>query len=194
MPEWLPFVEALAELPGFRCSSPRESTTCACDGCRAALEDLASLVNQSHGWVSKKAVKRFLVDNADVWERLVRRRLAAFPPGAPRPRSRTPRRDKGRRAIPKAVRQRVWTAAFGRSSAEGSCLVCRRAVTVWDFDVCHRISRSKGGSDDCDNLFVGCAGCNRRQGRRNLEDYLRLVGSAGALEKETCEATARSKT
>ena len=72
----------------------------------------------------------------------------------------------------KTMRQAVWTRQCGASS-EGTCLVCKAAVTVWNFDVCHRVAKANGGTMDCANLFVGCHECNLRQGTMNLEDYLR---------------------
>ena len=72
----------------------------------------------------------------------------------------------------KTTRQAVWTKQCG-TSTEGACLVCKAHVTVWNFDVCHRVARVNGGTMDCANLFVGCHECNLRQGTLNLEDYLR---------------------
>ena len=94
---------------------------------------------------------------------------------------------KRRLAVSKTVRQNVWSAAFG-SNGEGACAVCRKLLTVWDFEVCHRISRANGGSDDYDNLFVGCGECNRRQGKMNLDEYLKIVGARPTESKSDLEA------
>ena len=50
--------------------------------------------------------------------------------------------------------------------------MCKRIVTVWEFDVCHRKSRKKGGTLDLENLVIGCHECNKRQGTMDLDDYL----------------------
>ena len=77
--------------------------------------------------------------------------------------------------INKTLRENVWRKHFG-NKGEGVCVICQRAVTVWEFDVCHRQSRKNGGTLELDNLEIGCHECNIRQGSMNLDDYIKIRG------------------
>jgi len=77
--------------------------------------------------------------------------------------------------INKTLRENVWRKHFG-NKGEGVCVICKRVVTVWEFDVCHRQSRKNCGTLELDNLEIGCHECNIRQGSMNLEDYMKNRG------------------
>jgi hypothetical protein len=95
----------------------------------------------------------------------------------------------------KTLKENVWRASHGQSG-EGICLICKRVVTVWEFDVCHKVSKKNGGVLELDNLFVGCHECNIRQGSMNLDEYLAIrraivppQPSSGTEAPPSCSAT-----
>lgn len=83
------------------------------------------------------------------------------------------RKVKPPQKVCKTLKENVWRASHGQSG-EGECLICQRVVTVWEFDVCHKISKKNGGVLELPNLFVGCHECNKRQGSMNLDEYLAI--------------------
>lgn len=68
----------------------------------------------------------------------------------------------------KAIREQVWLLHCGRTF-NNKCKVkwCENIMTPFEFDVGHNIPRSKGGSDDIDNLRPICSKCNKSMG----DDY-----------------------
>jgi hypothetical protein len=75
--------------------------------------------------------------------------------------------------ICKTLRENVWRQSHA-SSGQGTCVMCQRTVTVWEFDVCHRKSRNNGGTLDLGNLVVGCHECNKRQGVMDMDEYIKI--------------------
>ena len=61
--------------------------------------------------------------------------------------------------IPKALREQVWRVYNG-NKFEAKCWVqwCENLVTPFTFEAGHNIPRSKGGTDDIDNLRPICSG------------------------------------
>ena len=49
------------------------------------------------------------------------------------------------------------------------CVYCELPITEEDFTVDHVIPRTKGGSNDFDNLVAACNSCNAKKGARPLE-------------------------
>jgi 5-methylcytosine-specific restriction endonuclease McrA len=63
--------------------------------------------------------------------------------------------------IPKALREQVWCAKFGKVYAHKcSTRWCSNIVTVFDFQIGHDIPESKGGSLEITNLLPLCSRCN----------------------------------
>lgn len=67
--------------------------------------------------------------------------------------------------LPKALREHVWKVYFG-NSFNHKCWVswCENIVTPFTFEVGHNVPRSKGGTDDIDNLRPICSSCNKSMG------------------------------
>ena len=68
--------------------------------------------------------------------------------------------------IPAAIREQAWLLAFGDKYFKQKCEVkwCENILTPFNFEVGHNIPRSKGGSDDLDNLKPICSKCNKSMG------------------------------
>ena len=101
-----------------------------------------------------------------------------------------------RRAIPKAVKQTVWSKYIGANKAEGKCYVCKKTIHMNDFDVGHNKARAKGGSDSITNLRAICRMCNSAMGTTSIETFKKRffnTASRGAASKKAA-ATGRRKT
>ena len=71
-----------------------------------------------------------------------------------------------RKNIPVAIREQVWLLQFGDKFFKQKCSVkwCENILTPFTFEVGHNVPRSKGGSDDLDNLRPICSKCNKSMG------------------------------
>ncbi len=71
------------------------------------------------------------------------------------------KKKKRKETIPKAVREQVWLASFGKEY-EHSCYIswCKNTISVFDFHVGHDQPESKGGTLSINNLKPICARCN----------------------------------
>jgi len=67
--------------------------------------------------------------------------------------------------LPKALREQVWRVYFGDAYTK-KCWVrwCENIVTPFSFEVGHNVPRSKGGTDNIDNLRPICSNCNKSMG------------------------------
>jgi len=75
-----------------------------------------------------------------------------------------------RKSIPKAVRDKLWIAKFGKSFT-GKCMVCDLEITMIAFHVGHIKSIKNGGSNNINNLELICINCNLSMGSQNLCEY-----------------------
>ena len=68
---------------------------------------------------------------------------------------------KRKAAIPKALREQVWTRFMGPVFS-GKCKTvwCENTITVFDFQCGHNMPESKGGATTIDNLVPICTRCN----------------------------------
>lgn len=64
--------------------------------------------------------------------------------------------------IPAAVQRRVRAAAKNRC---GYCLT-RQEYTPWILEIEHIVPKSKGGTDDEENLWLACRSCNAFKGNQ----------------------------
>jgi hypothetical protein len=71
--------------------------------------------------------------------------------------------------LTKEEREELWTAF------DGACAYCGVAVTVEQMAIDHDIPRSRGGSNDRENLVCSCHYCNQSKHARTGTEYLRLV-------------------
>lgn len=69
-----------------------------------------------------------------------------------------------RPAIPKRILSEVWDR-YG-----ACCVYC--GDQSGPFDVDHVMPRSRGGSDDAENLVIACSHCNRSKGSRTPEEWM----------------------
>jgi hypothetical protein len=71
-------------------------------------------------------------------------------------------------------RKLVWENTNGRAY-DHKCYIdrCPKILCCMDTDwhMGHNIPRSEGGSNDIENLFPICAGCNNSMGTRTIDDY-----------------------
>jgi len=86
-----------------------------------------------------------------------------------------------RTRLPKALREQVWRVYNG-NKFEAKCWVqwCENLVTPFTFEAGHNIPRSKGGTDDIDNLRPICSGCNRSMGAYWTIDEFSALSSRSA--------------
>lgn len=94
----------------------------------------------------------------------------------------------------------TWLYRFGMLTSIGTCGICaddHEQVHIWDnVENCHVVAEAAGGTIDPDNLVIGHALCNRKQGERFLPDYQRSTfvveakienSSDGQVPKELLE-------
>ena len=61
---------------------------------------------------------------------------------------------------------------------EGRCAICREAIPQGKAEchIDHKLPRSRGGNDDGSNIQAVCAPCNRRKGRRSMDELSSQMG------------------
>jgi hypothetical protein len=73
--------------------------------------------------------------------------------------------------IPKAVKDATWKKYMGYKT-EGKCYCCKmETISVFSFEVGHNKAKSKGGSNDIENLRPICKGCNTSMGTQSIESF-----------------------
>jgi 5-methylcytosine-specific restriction endonuclease McrA len=71
--------------------------------------------------------------------------------------------------IPKAVKMVTWANAFGLSTGQTKCPICKfNIISQMDFHCAHIIAEAKGGATRADNLLPTCSKCNLSMGKENL--------------------------
>ncbi len=58
---------------------------------------------------------------------------------------------------------------------EGHCYLCGEFVDFDSFEIEHKIPVSKGGSDELDNLFCACSGCNMIKHNIYFGDFVKRI-------------------
>lgn len=149
-----------ASSDGFAYPSERrlaESARCDVRSVRravATLQDLREI--EVWEWVDNKNVRhngfRFLLGEFSIYEGL-------------RPGDRLPGRAKSTydKKLPKGLREQV----FRRDGL--TCVYCQ---SVTDVGVDHIVPRSRGGSDELDNLCCACGPCNASKGNKMLDEWM----------------------
>lgn len=69
--------------------------------------------------------------------------------------------------IPKEIKENVYDRFQGR------CAYCERKSTKWHYD--HIVPKSRGGSDEFDNLALACPQCNLSKYNKTPSEWGRLV-------------------
>jgi hypothetical protein len=75
-----------------------------------------------------------------------------------------------RKSIPKKIRDRVWSKAFGDDEI-GECVCCKDVIEITSWECAHIIAHKCGGKTEDDNLLPTCRSCNRSMGTENLEVF-----------------------
>jgi hypothetical protein len=79
-----------------------------------------------------------------------------------------------RKALPKKVREMVWTTYIGKEEGTSKCACCKKTdIDQMNFHCGHVISANDGGSDKIDNLRPICASCNLSMGTQNMDDFIK---------------------
>ncbi len=79
-----------------------------------------------------------------------------------------------RKALPKKVREMVWTTYIGKDDGTSKCMCCKKTdIDQMNFHCGHVISANDGGSDKIDNLRPICALCNLSMGTQNMDDFIK---------------------
>jgi hypothetical protein len=79
-----------------------------------------------------------------------------------------------REKITSSLRESVWRKT-NSNSLDGSCYVCNKPISIYNFDCGHIIASCKGGKEDIDNLVATCKRCNSDMGTMNLNDYKVII-------------------
>jgi hypothetical protein len=89
-------------------------------------------------------------------------------------------KQKKRKAIPKAVRKRVFAEYIKTDDPNkltGECFVeCGNKINIDGFEVGHIVSVAEGGSDEIENLRPICSPCNKSMGKQNLLNFKEKYG------------------
>jgi 5-methylcytosine-specific restriction endonuclease McrA len=76
-----------------------------------------------------------------------------------------------KKAIPKALRNRVWVNQFGKNFF-GQCYCCEKKLEVLDaWHAAHAIAEIKGGKTVENNLRAVCAECNLSMGTSDIHQF-----------------------
>lgn len=63
-----------------------------------------------------------------------------------------------------------------RRKSDNRCFYCLREFTTWDdFGTDHKIPKSKGGTNDIENLVLACRKCNGLKGNYLIEDWKKII-------------------
>ncbi|MFC1983622.1 HNH endonuclease [Chloroflexota bacterium] len=76
-----------------------------------------------------------------------------------------------RKAIPKAVKDTVWSKYIGATKAEGKCYVCGRTIHISSFECGHDKAVAKGGQNNISNLRPICKTCNTSMSTTSIETF-----------------------
>ncbi len=88
--------------------------------------------------------------------------------------------NSSKKAIPKRVRDELWR--LHSESLDGTCYVCDGAISFDKFEAGHVIAKSKGGSNNIDNLKPICSPCNKSMGMSNMEEFKEMLKKSNKEE------------
>lgn len=69
----------------------------------------------------------------------------------------------------KKVRLNLYTRQGGR------CHYCNKSINFANMTIDHRTPKSKGGTDDPDNLCLACLSCNELKSSQNHYEFTREI-------------------
>lgn len=82
-----------------------------------------------------------------------------------------------KKAIPLALKRKVWDATFGEDVGKALCPCCKLTiVTQMSFSCGHIIAEFNGGELKLDNLRPICSSCNSSMGTKNMDQFISKYG------------------
>ena len=89
--------------------------------------------------------------------------------------------------IPKRIRDLVWNTYIGDNVAQSKCCCCStKVISMQDFHCGHVIARSKGGSNEIDNLRPICHSCNLSMNNTSMFEFMKRYGLTIQLKDKWC--------
>ncbi len=77
-----------------------------------------------------------------------------------------------RKKFSKSVRAKVWSQVIGIKHGTAKCPCCNNLeINQLNFEIGHKISKRKGGSDALENLSPICSVCNKSMTTINFDDF-----------------------
>jgi hypothetical protein len=76
------------------------------------------------------------------------------------------------KSIPKISKKTVWNTYIGADVGKTKCLICQETdIQQCEFHCAHVIAKSRGGSNEVENLRPICATCNLSMSNYNMMDF-----------------------
>ncbi len=72
--------------------------------------------------------------------------------------------------VSKTVKNTVWKKYIG-NKPEGKCYCCGVTISFFSFEAGHNKAKSKGGSNDIENLRPICKDCNASMKTQSIESF-----------------------
>ena len=66
--------------------------------------------------------------------------------------------------VPKVTKKNIWLRDGGH------CQYCEKKITLSDATVDHVVPKSKGGTNNWENVTLSCSKCNQKKGNKLLEN------------------------
>lgn len=84
--------------------------------------------------------------------------------------------ERPRKSFSKSKRAKVWDNVIGTKIGCTKCPCCNNhEITQLNFEIGHKISKRRGGSDSLDNLSPVCSDCNKSMGTMNFDEFKRTL-------------------
>ena len=71
----------------------------------------------------------------------------------------------------------------GWGGQRAACAGCRERYLLKDFEIDHIHPQAKGGGDELENLQLLCANCNRRKGKRTMDELRASLRADGIIRQ-----------
>ena len=79
-----------------------------------------------------------------------------------------------RKAIPSAIRIKIWDMYIGPDKRMGPCFTCKKTIDITNFHAGHIVADAHGGSQDVTNLRPVCNTCNISMGTTNMIEFQKM--------------------
>lgn len=94
-------------------------------------------------------------------------------------------KKKGKKKIPKTLKNKVWDTYIGKQKGVGNCYCCNESIDSKHFEAGHIIAEAKNGSTTIDNLRPICSVCNKSIGTMNMDKFKQKYMSQNTIRNET---------